>query len=260
MGRDHVALVTGGSSGIGRSTVAAFLDAGYAVATCARDESRLLSAAGPLGGGRNLLARACDVADRAAVHELVAETVERFGRLDVVVNAHGVIGSFETIERLTPEGWSDVLGPNLMGPINTTQASIPHLRVTRGSVVNVSSINCYQAEPVMAPYGVSKAGLVAFTMYAACELAEFGIRVNCIAPGWVRTPMAEPFLDELGLVGKTLDTNMLGRMGEPDEIASVALFLASDAATYITGTTIVADGGQYPLLKPLRERAPSQPA
>jgi meso-butanediol dehydrogenase/(S,S)-butanediol dehydrogenase/diacetyl reductase len=250
----RVAFVTGGSSGIGKATAGAFLREGYAVAICARGADRLAAAAGELGEPERLLAIPCDVADRAQAVAAVAAAVERFGRLDALVNAHGVIGSFQTIEQLSPEGWDQVLGPNLIGPINTTSAAIPYLKETRGAVVHVSSINAYQAEPAMAPYGVAKAGLLALTSYAACELAEHGVRVNCVAPGWVRTPMAEPFFEEAGLAGQPVGMTMLGRIGEPEEIASVVLFLAGEGAAYVTGATYVVDGGQWPLLAPIRGR------
>lgn len=248
----RVAFVTGGSSGIGKATAAALLAEGYAVAVCARDPERLAAAAAELERGGPVLAVPGDVAERAQACVAVEAAVERFGRLDALVNAHGVIGTFETIEQLSPEGWEAVLGPNLHGPINTTFAAVPHLKATRGAIVNVASINAYQAEPCMAPYGVAKAGLVAFTSYAACELAEHGIRVNCIAPGWVMTPMARPFFEEAGLGEGQVGMTMLGRIGEPEEIASIAVFLVGPGASYMTGSTVVADGGQWPLLAPIR--------
>lgn len=250
----RVAFVTGGSSGIGKATAAAFLHDGWAAAICARDPERLAAAAEELGEPERLLALPCDVGHRDQTMAVIGRAVERFGRLDALVNAHGVIGSFQTIEQLSPEGWDEVLRPNLMGPINTTVAALPYLKTTRGAIVHVSSINAYQAEPAMAPYGVAKAGLVAFTSYAACELAEHGIRVNCVSPGWVRTPMAQPFFEEAGLADQPVGMTMLGRIGEPQEIASVILFLAGPGAAYVTGTTVVADGGQWPLLAPIRGR------
>ena len=248
------AIVTGGSSGIGLATAHALVDAGWGVTVCARDPARLEAAAGELGGRGNAQAVVADVSSSDAAAEVVAAAVERFGRLDGLVNAHGVIGSFETIEQLDEDGWDAVLSVNLMGPIHMTKWAVPHLRARRGSIVNVSSINCLQAEPQMAPYGVAKAGLVAFTKYAACELAADGIRVNAVAPGWVRTPMGEPFFAEAGVVGKTWETNMLGRAGEPEELASVIAFLLGPSASFITGETLVADGGHSVLMAPLRAR------
>jgi meso-butanediol dehydrogenase/(S,S)-butanediol dehydrogenase/diacetyl reductase len=233
----RVALVTGGSSGIGLATARAFRDQGWSVAVCGRDGGRLAAV------DDGIHAVQADMADAVAASRAVDETVERFGRLDAVVCAHGVIGNFKPIEKLTAADWLEVLQINLLGQVNATQAAIPHLRSTRGAVVLVSSVNAHQAEPVMAPYGASKAALVNFAMYAARELAADGIRVNCIAPGWVLTPMAQPFFEEAGLLGKPVAFNMLGRPGEPEEIASVAVFLAGPGASFMTGTTVIVDGG-----------------
>ena len=141
-----------------------------------------------------------------------------------------------------------VMSVNLGGALNTIRASAAHLAAAQGSVVNVSSVNATQAEPLMAAYGVSKTALEALTRYAACELAEQGIRVNAVAPGWVHTPLSEPALTELGLLGKPLRSTMQQRVAEPEEVAEVIAFLASPAASYITGHTIVADGGQLLLM------------
>jgi NAD(P)-dependent dehydrogenase (short-subunit alcohol dehydrogenase family) len=256
MDHDRVAIVTGGSSGIGRATAAALAARGYRVLICARSADRLKEAVRDLGPGRAAW-YAGDVADPATAQQTVAAAIDRFGRLDALVCAAGVLGSFQPIAQLTPEGWDEVLRINLMGPIHFTKASIPRLRETRGSIVIVSSINAHQAEPVMAPYGVSKAGLVNFTMYAALELAADGIRVNCVAPGWVMMPMAEPFFREAGVLDVPVDFNMLRRPARPEELASVITFLVGDGASFITGTTIVADGGtitQMAGLRPAEDR------
>ena len=251
---EAVALVTGGSSGIGKATAAAFLAAGYRVAICARGGERLAAAERQLAVSGPVLARSCDVSDPEQVASLVTATIERFGRLDAVVNAHGVAGDPASIEELTPSDWSELLAINLLGPIHVTREAIPALRRTRGSIVNISSLNAHRAEPRMAPYGVAKAGLESFTRYAAHELAADGIRVNAIAPGWIMTPMAQPFLEQLDLVGKPLASMMMGRVGEPEEVAAVAVFLAGDGASYITGETVVVNGGRLSKLEPLRER------
>ncbi len=251
---EPVALVTGGSSGIGKATAAAFLAAGYRVAICARDGERLAEAERELSAAGQVLARSCDVSDPEQASSLVAGTIERFGRLDAVVNAHGVAGEPSLIEELTPADWGELLAINLLGPIHVTRAAIPSLRLTRGSIVNISSLNAHRAEPGMAPYGVAKAGLESFTRYAAHELAADGIRVNAIAPGWIMTPMAQPFLERRGLVGKPLDSMMMGRVGRPEEVAAVAVFLTGDGASYITGETVAVDGGRLSKLEPLRGR------
>ncbi len=203
-------------------------------------------------GDDRLAAHACDAGDPAQARAVVEATVARFGRLDAVICAHGVIGSLQPIEELDAAGWDDVLRTNLMGQINITTAAIGALRATRGSVVLIASVNAHQAEPVMAPYGVSKAGLVAFARYAALELAADGIRVNCVAPGWVMTPMARPFFEEAGAIGKPVGFNMMRRPGEPEEIAAVACFLAGPGASFMTGETVIADGGMVGQMAALR--------
>ena len=251
MGREPVAIVTGGSSGIGRATVAVLVGQGYRVVACARGADRLGEVEREHDPDR-VAAFACDVGDRSAADAAVAFALARFGRLDTVVCAAGVIGSFQPIAELDAAGWDEVLRTNLMGPIHFTTAAIPALRGRGGSIVIVSSVNAHQAERVMAPYGVSKAGLVNFTMCAALECAADRIRVNCVAPGWVMTPMAEPFFKEAGLVDVPVAFNMLQRPARPDEIASVIAFLAGDGASFMTGTTVVADGGMITQMATLR--------
>jgi NAD(P)-dependent dehydrogenase (short-subunit alcohol dehydrogenase family) len=242
MAEGPVAVVTGGSSGIGRATAEHLVDNGYRVLICARGADRLEETARDLGTDR-VAWHACDVGDEGAAEEAIGVAVDRFGRLDGLVCAAGVIGSFKPITELTSADWADVLGINLMGPIHFTKAATPALRDSGGAVVIVSSINALQAEPVMAPYGVAKAGLVNFTMYAALELAPAGIRVNCVAPGWVMTPMAEPFFREAGVLDVPVAFNMQRRAARPAELASVIAFLLGDGASFMTGTTVVADGG-----------------
>jgi NAD(P)-dependent dehydrogenase (short-subunit alcohol dehydrogenase family) len=237
-------LVTGGSSGIGLATAKLFLSDGCQVTICARRADRLAAAAKGLNS-ELVFSLPADLADPEQATNLVSEAAQAMGGLDVVVNAHGIIGNPAKLEDLTAKEWHSVLNTNLMGPIMVTSAAIRYLRESQGSVVNVSSINAIQAEPWVSPYGVSKNGLVGFTRYAAVELAPYGIRVNAVLPGWVRTPMAQPFFEEAGVVGKTLDTSLMGRPAEPTEIASVIAFLASKQASFMTGECLVADGGQW---------------
>jgi NAD(P)-dependent dehydrogenase (short-subunit alcohol dehydrogenase family) len=237
-------LVTGGSSGVGLATAELFVSDGCQVAICARRADRLAAAVSALNS-ESVLPLPADLADPEQAASVVRQAAETMGGLDVVVNAHGIIGNPAKLEDLTANEWQSVLNANLMGPIMVTGTAIPYLRESRGNVVNVSSINAIQAEPWVSPYGVSKAGLVGFTRYAAVELASYGIRVNAVLPGWVNTPMAQPFFEEAGIVGKTLETNLMGRAAEPAEIASVIAFLASEQASFMTGECVVADGGQW---------------
>lgn len=246
---ERVALVTGGSSGIGLATAKLLGEQGYAVSICGRDKNRLDEAAGRLGEIHVIQA---DVSVAAQAQEAIEAVLKQHGRLDALVNAHGVLGTPTPLPDLQAQQWSDVIGTNLMGPIWTTTAAVGALRESRGAVVNVSSINAIQSEPWMAPYGVSKAGLVGFTKYAAADLAEHGIRVNAVLPGWVRTPMALPWFEEAGVTEGPMATNYMGRAAEPAEIAEVIAFLASDKASYMTGSVVVADGGHWIKMQELR--------
>lgn len=247
--QEPVALVTGGSSGIGEATAKLLHDEGYRVVICGRDRRRLESAAEQLGGVDVVQA---DLAVPEEAQRAVAETVEKAGRLDALINSHGVLGDPAPLGELRIEQWRDVVDINLMGPIWTTTAAIEPLKQTRGCVVNVSSINAIQSEPWMAPYGVSKSGLVGFTKYAAADLAEFGIRVNAVLPGWVRTPMATPWFKEAGVYDRPMATNYMSRPAEPSELAEVIAFLASPKASYMTGSIVVADGGHWIKMGELR--------
>lgn len=244
---------------MGAATAELLLEEGYRVAICSRGAERLEATAGRLSTDpERLIHRAVDVGWRAEVDAFVAEIVDRFGRLDAVVNAHGIVRDAGRVEDLSEDDWMEVLRTNLLGAVHTTTAAIPHLKSTRGSVVNISSINAYGAEPGAAPYGVSKAALLSFTQQAASELAAYGIRVNGIAPGWVDTPMARPYFEAAGMVGKELDCSMQGRCAHPREIATVVSFLLSDGASFITAETVAVDGGHRSLLtSELRERAAS---
>jgi meso-butanediol dehydrogenase / (S,S)-butanediol dehydrogenase / diacetyl reductase len=246
-----VAIVTGGSSGIGLATALACLGAGYAVAIGARDRNRLGEAQAALGFPDRVLVNETDVRDDTAVAGLIEATVARFGRVDALVNAHGIIGASKPVDELQPRDWDEVMAVNLYGAVRTTRAVIPLLRPTRGAIVNIASLSAYQAEPLLSAYAASKAALVSFTRSAACELAGDGVRVNAIAPGWVLTPMAIPFFEETGLRDRQIGCNMQRRPARPEEIATVALFLIGSGASHMTGQSIVVDGGQGVLMNPL---------
>ena len=245
----RVALVTGGGSGVGRATAIKLSHEGYQVVIVGRDGSKLDETAAL---AERIVAIPADMGSETEASRVVQEVEDRFGRLDALVNAHGVIGPVKPLEELDENDWLSTLQINLMGPIRALSAAIPALERAGGAVVNVVSINALQAEPWVAPYGVTKSGLLGFTQYAAMELAGRGVRVNAVLPGWVRSPMSDPFFDELGLAGKKISTNLLGRPAEPEEIAEVISFLVGPGASFISGEGIVADGGQRIALAPLR--------
>lgn len=248
----RVALVTGGSSGIGKATAAALLEAGYYVYLCARGEERLKAAAAELSTLGETRHAAVDVGDREAVSAMVDDVIRSFGRLDLIVNAHGVVGSGRTIDQLPYEEWTEVFRINVLGAVHTITAGLPHLRRAGGAIVNVSSTSDRQAATGMAPYAVSKGGMTALTAHVAAELASDGIQVNGVAPGWVITAMSEPTFRQADLIGKPIESNMLHRPADPSEIASVILFLAGSGASFLAGETIVVDGGDVAFAAPLR--------
>jgi NAD(P)-dependent dehydrogenase (short-subunit alcohol dehydrogenase family) len=253
--RGQVAIVTGGSQGMGKACAAALLDAGASVMICARRQSRLEQAESALRERGRVATRAADVSDRAAVDELVAHTVETLGAPDIVVCAHGVLGPIASFLDTTAEHWREVLEINLMGVVNVCQAAGRHM-AERGSgvIVTVSSSGGFVADEDLAPYDVSKAGLVQLTRCMAVDLWPFGIRVNGVAPGFIHTEMAEPWLKDTE--GKRLACNITGAAGQPEQIASAVLFLCSPASSYVVGATLPVDGGITAIHPPFLFRDP----
>jgi dihydroanticapsin dehydrogenase len=238
-------VVTGAGSGIGRATAQKLADEGGNVVCVDIDGDAVEATARAIGGAA--LAVAADVSSRADATAFVERCVEAFGAVDVLVNNAGVNlpGVFhevpdETIER--------TLGVNVRGPIYACQAAIPHmLRRGGGSIVNVSSVNGVVAEPYLAVYATSKGAVVMLSRGIALDYAKQGIRCNVVCPGWVDTPINYAHADMLGGLQQVYDTidsfQPIGRPGEPAEIANVIAFLASDEASFMTGSVVLADGG-----------------
>jgi NAD(P)-dependent dehydrogenase (short-subunit alcohol dehydrogenase family) len=229
-----VALVTGAASGIGLATARALADAGASVVGMDTSE------------GADVVG---DVRRRADVDAAIHVARERFGGLDVVV-ANAAVSIYEELEEQSGETLDLILDTNLKGALLCAQLAVPELkRRGGGSIVFVSSVQAYLALPGCVPYAAAKAGLVAAAKALAPEVGRFGIRVNAIAPGTIDTPMLQRDLSRMNLEEaeafrrRVEEANALGRIGRPEEIARVVAFLASDAASYVTGETIVADGG-----------------
>ena len=240
-----VTIVTGAGSGIGRATAIRFAEEG-ALVTCV-DIGRESVEATAREIGAAAFAVVADVSDAAAVRAYTDGTVERWGGLHVVFNNAGVNlpgvfheASDEVVDR--------TLAVNVKGPIYGCRYAIPHmLRGGGGSLINTTSVNGLVAEPFLTIYATSKGALVMLSKGIALDYAKLGIRCNAIAPGWVDTPINYAHAEMLGglkEVYATIDSfQPIGRPGEPREIANVALFLASDESSFVTGTVIVADGG-----------------
>ena len=233
-----IALVTGAARGIGLAASKLFIRDGYKVAMVDRDHIELLATAAPLDDAAAFI---CDVSDPDAVTAMMAEVMAWSGRLDVVVNNAGV-ADFGPIEDTSFERWRAVMATNLDGVFLTSQAAIPHLKKTKGALVNIASISGLRASTLRVAYGTSKAGVIQLTEQQAAELGEYGIRANAIAPGPVRTKLAMAVHTQ-DIIDAYHDAIPLNRYGSEDEIAEAIVFLGSDRASYITGQTLAVDGG-----------------
>ncbi len=239
-----VALVTGASSGIGAAIAIAFAEAGWDVMAAGRDEARLdevaetvdaiATWAGDLGGSED-----CD--------ELVADTIDEFGRIDCLVNCAGILLS-GTAEETDDEDWRATMSINLDVPFFLSRAALPHLTDSGGSIVNVASDWGLRAGERAAAYCASKGGLVLLTRAMARDHAADGIRINAVCPGDVDTPMlaqmAEDFDGDLdGYLESIASESPNGRIADPNDVASIVVFLAGDGARHVTGAAIPIDGG-----------------
>jgi 2-keto-3-deoxy-L-fuconate dehydrogenase len=245
-----VALVTGAASGIGRATALRLAAAGASVVAADFVEDGLAETVGAIGAaGGEAAAAAGDVRNRGEVAAAVGLAAERFGGLDVVV-ADAAVSLYEEFESQSEETIDLVLDTNLKGALLCAQLALPELRRRGGgSIVLVSSVQGYVTLPGCVPYAAAKAGLVAAARALAPEVGRYGIRVNAVAPGTIDTPMLRRDLSGMNraeadaFLQRVERANALGRVGRPEEVAEVVLFLASDASSYVTGTTIVVDGG-----------------
>ncbi|GJD97158.1 putative oxidoreductase YohF [Methylobacterium iners] len=241
------ALVTGADSGIGRAIAELFAAEGADVAiTYHSDEAGAAETARLIeGAGRKALVIQNDVGDPASVAATFARVAEELGVLDILVNNAGQGMSDMEVAEMEDSKLEQILRVNLMGPLFCCRAFIKLRRAEggRGRIVTISSVAQHLPTPGSAPYGMSKAGIGSLTRSLARELAKDKINVNNVAPGLIQTPMTQARFDEPGKIEPSLEKIPWHRAGQPDEIAKVALFLASDDADYVTGQTWVVDGG-----------------
>ncbi len=246
---DRVALITGASSGIGRATGEAFAARGTKVVLAARREHELATLTSEIEsrGGRASFV-VTDVAIAKDVERMVAHAIETFGRLDYAVNNAGIEGKFARITDLPEQEWNRVLDTNLKGTFLCLQYEARAMLAggRRGAIVNVGSVNSFLGFPTGSAYVASKHGQIGLTTSVSAELAPQGIRANLVCPGFIDTPMHHR---ARGIVGDDLYDKVLiprvhtRRAGRPDEIAQTIVFLCSDEASYISGTTLTPDGG-----------------
>jgi 3-oxoacyl-[acyl-carrier protein] reductase len=247
-GATGVAIVTGASRGIGRAIASALAAAGYRIIASYRDrdgQATDLVEKIRTAGGEAIAVRA-DVGRPAEADALIRAALDAFGQVDVLVNNAGVHLPGVPLAAVGWEDWERILQVNLSGPLRLIQALVPHMRERRhGNIVNISS-NVSQRLPAgSGPYTVSKVGLEALTRILAKEEGSYGIRVNAIAPGPIRTDMLEESLEVMGpeRAKAFIRSVPLGRTGRPEEIAGAVAFLVSDAASYITGQILYVNGG-----------------
>ena len=248
--QDRIAIVTGAAQGIGYAIASRLVDEGARVVVCDLDEGRSRDAAHRIdASGERAIARAGDVSKKATAVALVDTAVEAFGAVDILVNNAGVTHAAEFLD-LDEADFDRVLAINLKSMFLCGQAAARRMvaQGKGGAIVNLSSVNAVLAIPNQVPYCVSKGGIAQLTKVMALSLASHGIRVNAIGPGTIATEMAKKaVLGSEEAKRKILSRTPMGRLGEPEEIASIAAFLASDDASYVTGQTIYPDGGRLGL-------------
>ena len=245
---ERVVLLTGGTSGIGLAAARLFLEAGCSVALAGRSEERgeaALASLGDVAAGRAAFF-AADVRRASEAHRLVAAACARFSRLDVLVNSAGVYLE-RALADLTEAEYEAVMDTNVKGTFFTSQAAIEPLKASRGSIVNLSSDAGIHGNFLCTAYCASKGAVTLFTKSLALELAPFGVRVNCVCPGDVATPMTEAQLqdapDREEALRQMSGVYPLGRIARAEEVADIIFFLASDAASFVTGAAWSVDGG-----------------
>ncbi len=238
---DKVVVVTGAGSGIGKATAERFLDEGAIVTLVGRTKSKLEDVAKPFRDDQFMIAEA-DVSNEDEVKDLISRTVGKFGRLDVLVNNAGVVAEGD-VGTLTTDDWRTVMATDVDGVFYASRAALPHLKASRGSIVNVSSVSGMGGDWGMAAYNAAKGAVTNLTRAMAMDHGKDGVRVNAVCPSLTRTGMTEEMMDDDKLIAKFNERFALEGPGEPEDVAAVIAFLASDDARFVTGVNLPVDGG-----------------
>ncbi len=238
------AVVTGGTSGIGRAIAIGLAEAGADVVATGRRQQQMEEVAAEIEArGRKTLRQIADVRDRASLERLLAASLEKFGKVDILVNCAGIAKRTPTLEASEDE-WRDILDTNLIGTLRTCQIfGRPMLERGYGRIINIVSLTSFVAFTEVAAYAASKAALASLTRSLAVEWSKKGVMVNAIAPGVYRTDINAKLLDSTPRGQEILMRTPMGRYGQPEELVGAAVLLASDGASFIAGEVLVVDGG-----------------
>ncbi len=239
-----IAVVTGGTSGIGRILSLGLADAGADVIASARRQEHVNETAAEIESrGRQTLRLCSDVCNRASLEQLLAALLQRFGKVDILINCAGKIKRTPTLN-MPEEEWSDIVDTNLTGTLRACQIFGRHmLERGYGRIINIASLNSFVALTEVAAYAASKAGVVSLTRSLAVEWSKKGVTVNAIAPGVFRTALNADLIDNTPRGKELLMRTPMGRFGRTEELIGAAVYLSSDAASFVTGQTLVVDGG-----------------
>lgn len=238
---DKVVVVTGAGSGIGKATAERFLNEGAKVAVVGRTKSKLEDVAKPYPESQVLVIEA-DVSNEEDVNQLVHAALEKFGRLDVLVNNAGVVTQGD-VGSLSTDDWRKVMATDLDGVFYASRAAIPHLKTSKGSIIHVGSVSGTGGDWGMAAYNAAKGAVTNLTRAMAMDHGKDGIRVNAVCPSFTKTGMTEDMVDDRKLIDKFNERFALEGPGKPEDVAAVIAFLASEDARFVTGVNLPVDGG-----------------